>query len=142
MPEWSSSPTAPAGKPSASSGCSPTIRHGRLTLESGRRTTRQHRAPEAWLAKVEAEGHAGRGGETLSAEVQLEEFLMMGLRLNEGIPEAAFEASFGRPLADLLSSDRLAALATEGLLERKDGRLRASEEGLARLNALLAHLLA
>ncbi len=116
--------------------------HGRLTLEGGRQTTRQHRAPEAWLAKVEAEGHAGRGGETLSAEVQLEEFLMMGLRLNEGIPEAAFVKIFGRPSEGLLPGPRLAALESEGLLEPKSGRLRATEEGLTRLNALLAYLLA
>jgi oxygen-independent coproporphyrinogen-3 oxidase len=34
--------------------------HGRLTLGDGRRATRQHRAPEAWLGAVEAQGHATR----------------------------------------------------------------------------------
>ncbi len=46
--------------------------------------TRQHRAPEAWLAAVETSGHATRGREALSAEMRLAELVMMGLRLNEG----------------------------------------------------------
>ena len=51
--------------------------HGRLT-EGGRRfATRQHRAPEAWLAEVEANGHATRERRALTPLERQEELVGM-----------------------------------------------------------------
>jgi len=111
--------------------------HGRLTLEGTKWALRQHRAPEAWLTAVEAEGHATRTREALGQRAQLEEALLMGLRLAEGVPLARLG-----PAAAGLEADRLERLAAEGLLDLAGGRLRATAAGRERLDALLGYLLA
>ncbi|MEO0392978.1 MAG: radical SAM family heme chaperone HemW, partial [Pseudomonadota bacterium] len=60
--------------------------HGRLTLADGRRVgTKTHRAPEIWLERVEKMGHASKPFEVIAPEEQVAEYLMMGLRLVDGI---------------------------------------------------------
>ena len=49
--------------------------------------------PETWLNLVEARGHGITGGETLTRSEETDEFLLMGLRLAEGIDLARYEDS-------------------------------------------------
>lgn len=114
--------------------------HGRLSQEGEKIATRQHRAPEAWLAAVEETGHATRGWQPLTRRQRLEEMVMMGLRLNEGLPRAAFQRELGEEPENLLEARRLTALIEEGYLRLDAKALRATEAGLLRLDALLAHL--
>lgn len=95
------------------------------------------RQPEAWLAKVEANGKGFNELERLDTEAQADEFLLMGLRLREGIDPARFERLAGRRLDE----ERIARLIGQGLLTRRgDGRLVASDEGAVVLDALIADL--
>ena len=103
--------------------------------------TRQHRAPEAWLDAVERHGHATRARDAVPMEARLEELLMMGLRLTEGVARAAFRRETGRAVEDLLDPAKLAALIDGGFLELDDAGLRATAEGRLRLDALLGRLL-
>ena len=115
--------------------------HGRVTLGGQKWATRRHRAPEAWLKTVEAEGHATRQRQALSPRERLEEMLMMGLRLEEGVSRAAFRRELdGEPEA-LLNPRALAALEESGFLTLDGECLRASAEGRQRLDPLLARLL-
>ncbi len=116
--------------------------HGRLILAGEKWATRQHRAPEAWLAAVEAEGHATRGRTRLSAEERLSELVMMGLRLTEGISRSAFRRETGGEPEDLLDGRRLAASVEAGYLEVDSRGIRATLAGRQRLNALCGYLLA
>lgn len=115
--------------------------HGRLTLGGTKRATRQHRAPESWLANVEAHGHATRQDAALPGDDRLGELVMMGLRLNDGIARAAFRRERDDEPEALLSDLRLAALAEAGYIVLDDEGLRATDAGRRRLNALLAYLL-
>ena len=111
--------------------------HGRLVLPQGRTGTLTEKAPEGWLARVEREGHGITGTEGLSPEDQGDEFLMMGLRLSEGIDPARYAALKGRPL----DAKRLDALVTDGLVARRpDGRIAATARGAPVLNAVVAEL--
>lgn len=111
--------------------------HGRLVLPQGRTGTLTEKAPEGWLTRVEREGHGIVETETLSAEDQGDEFLMMGLRLAEGIDPARYAALKGRPL----DAGRLDALVTDGLVARRpDGRIAATARGAPVLNAVVAEL--
>ena len=113
--------------------------HGRLVLPEGRTGTLTEKAPEAWLARVEGEGHGIVETEALSAEDQGDEFLMMGLRLAEGIDPARYAALKGRPL----DTGRLAALTADGLVARRDdGRIGVTPRGAPVLNAVVAELAA
>lgn len=115
--------------------------HGRLTFKRTRTATRQHRAPEAWLAMVERAGHATRQEETLSRDDSFSEFLMMGLRLSAGIPRNAFRRKFDQALEACFPATRLETLQDEELIILDEEGLRASEDGMLRLNAVISYLL-
>ena len=95
------------------------------------------RQPEAWLAKVEANGQGFKEFERLDGEQQADEVLLMGLRLREGIDPARYEALSGRALDE----GRIAGLIAQGLLRQDgDGRLMASSDGFIVLDAVIADL--
>jgi oxygen-independent coproporphyrinogen-3 oxidase len=116
--------------------------HGRLTLADTKYATRQHRAPEAWLAAVEEKGHATRQRDAVAPEARREEMLMMGLRLVEGVSAARFFSETGQALAASLDPARLAQLREGGFVVLDEAGLRATAAGRQRLNAVLAQLLA
>lgn len=121
--------------------------HGRLTLASPSGRIAPNRialsAPEdpmAWLAQVEAGGHAGAEAETLTSRAWLTELLLMGLRLSEGLPRACFHDSFGAGPEALLPAAALDKLCRHGFLECDTMGLRATAAGRQRLDALLTQL--
>jgi putative oxygen-independent coproporphyrinogen III oxidase len=113
--------------------------HGRLYTERGRRALSTERSPEAWLDYVERDGHGIVSDETLSHESEADEFLLMGLRLKEGIDLKRVAILRGRGL----DARRIESLAGEGLVETTaDGRLRVTREGFPVLDAIVADLAA
>ena len=116
--------------------------HGRLSFGAAKIATRQRRLPEAWLRAAEADGHATDGHSELSAAERLEEMLLLGLRLNEGVAPAAIAAETGRALGDWIDGRTMSRLIEGGFLELDDDRLRATPAGRLRLDAVLSALLA
>ncbi len=113
--------------------------HGRILTASGRRAQSTERHPEMWLTVVEGEGHGLVSDEGLSAEEQGDEFLLMGLRLGEGVDPTRFAALAGRPL----DRGRIDSLIEDGLVERSsEGRLRVTREGFPVLDMVVADLAA
>jgi oxygen-independent coproporphyrinogen-3 oxidase len=112
--------------------------HSRITTGSAKRALSTIKSPEAWLARVEAHGHGIISDEALSAEDAAEEYLLMGLRLAEGIDLARFAAIGG----SALDEDRLDALESDGLITRSDSRLVATAQGRLVLNRLILELAA
>jgi len=113
--------------------------HGRIMAPKGRRAQATERHPEMWLTVVETDGHALIEDELLSYEEQGDEFLLMGLRLAEGIEPARFEAVAGRSL----DPARIQSLIAEGMVQMTpEGRLRVSPEGFPLLDAVVADLAA
>jgi oxygen-independent coproporphyrinogen-3 oxidase len=116
--------------------------HQRLTTEGRLLAARRHRAPEEWLARVERDGHAITGEESLSPPDRAREALLMGLRLAEGIDPARLAARSGMTLAEAVDPAMLGACLEEGYLEwTAAGWLRATDEGRMRLDAMLPVLL-
>ena len=72
--------------------------HGRVGIGAARRAQATEKHPEMWLAQVESEGHGLIENGALTREEQSDEFLLMGLRLREGIDVARYEALSGRAL--------------------------------------------
>jgi oxygen-independent coproporphyrinogen-3 oxidase len=113
--------------------------HGRIKTPKGRRAQATEQHPEMWLTVVETDGHALVEDELLSTEEQGDEFLLMGLRLTEGIEPSQFQALSGRTL----DPQRIASLIEEGMVEMTPhGWLRVSQEGLPLLDAVVADLAA
>ncbi len=116
--------------------------HGRLTLGEARVATRTARAPETWLRRVEQDGHGEEPRETVTRAERVQELLLMGLRLGEGVPWTRLRREAGAAMAGGLDAAALARLIAGGFLQDDGERLRATAAGRQRLNAVLAALLA
>jgi oxygen-independent coproporphyrinogen-3 oxidase len=113
--------------------------HGRLVVDGARRATATEKRPEAWLMRVEALGHGVTTDDALSRDEQADEFLLMGLRLTEGIDPGRYAALAGRPL----DTQRIASLVGHGFVETTpEGRLRVTRSGFPVLDAVVADLAA
>jgi putative oxygen-independent coproporphyrinogen III oxidase len=113
--------------------------HGRLDIDGKRRATAGEKRPEPWLMRVEALGHGLVTDEALTEEEMADEFLLMGLRLAEGIDPARYAALAGREL----DPERIALLRGHGFVETTaDGRLRVTRPGFPVLDAVVADLAA
>lgn len=110
--------------------------HGRLSHDRGRHATEAWRMPGEWLDRVErGSGESLRAA--LPAHEQATEFLLMGLRLSEGIDMARFERLAGAPL----DAETVRHLDEIGMIRIENGRLCATEAGRAVLNAVICELL-
>ncbi|MEK4034069.1 radical SAM family heme chaperone HemW [Methylocystis sp. IM3] len=113
--------------------------HGRIVTSRGRRAMACERHPEMWLTCVETEGHGLVEDELLNAEQEGDEFLLMGLRLREGIDPQRYFLLTGKKL----SQSRISELVGDGLVElTRENRLRVSSEGFPVLDAVVADLAA
>jgi oxygen-independent coproporphyrinogen-3 oxidase len=114
--------------------------HGRIMTPKGaRRAQATEPHPEMWLTVVETEGSGLVEDESLSLEAQGDEFLLMGLRLSEGIDPARFQALTGKRF----EASRVADLVAHGMVEyTRQGRIRVTSEGFPVLDAVVADLAA
>src|SRR4029079_5154244 len=74
--------------------------HSRITRDGAKRAMSAIKSPEAWLTQVDAAGHGLASEESLSAADCAEEYLLMGLRLSEGIDLARLAAIGGSALEE------------------------------------------
>jgi oxygen-independent coproporphyrinogen-3 oxidase len=115
--------------------------HGRLTSGTDKRATRQAKAPETWLAQIEAGGDGMAETSALDRTDRLTELTMMGLRLEAGIPRARFRRELDAEPEALFDRATLGWLIEGGLLTLDASALRATDAGRQRLNAVLVKLL-
>jgi oxygen-independent coproporphyrinogen-3 oxidase len=113
--------------------------HGRLVTGNARLATSTEKHPESWLERVERDGHGVIDEEVLTSEAEGDEFLLMGLRLKEGIDPRRFTKFTGRTL----NEKRIRTLEEHGLIVRRaDSRLTVTREGFPVLNSVIAELAA
>jgi len=113
--------------------------HGRLMINNQRHATAAERLPFEWQKRVAARGHGLVTDDVLTWEEQGDEFLVMGLRLKEGISPARFTAISGRQISPV----QIDALKGYGFLETlPNGNLRVTEKGFPVLDAVVADLAA
>ena len=113
--------------------------HGRLNIGPHRYATETEKRPESWLMRVEARGSGITNDEPLTPGECADEYLLMGLRLAEGIELKRYVALCGREI----DPQRVAVLHEEGAVETtSDGRLRVTQSGFPVLDAVVADLAA
>lgn len=113
--------------------------HGRLTIDGRRVATETEKRPEAWLMRVETNRTGVTVSEKLTAGETADEYLLMGLRLAEGIDLDRYNTLSGRTL----DPKRISILRDEGAVETTaDGRLRVTQSGFPLLDAVVADLAA
>ena len=110
--------------------------HGRLTLNNMRHATQTPRAPGAWLDQVARLGHGETEREIVPPEEQALEYLMMCLRLSEGLEIERYQNLAGKSLPQ----DKISDLIEHGLMGRNETHLWATTTGRPVLNGLLRSL--
>jgi oxygen-independent coproporphyrinogen-3 oxidase len=110
--------------------------HGRLTLDGIRWATTAPKAPGEWLRRVEAHGLGETPREIVSPAEQGTEYVLMGLRLADGIDLARYALITGSPLGP----DAISRLVNLGMIEVENLSLRATPRGRVLLNAVIADL--
>ncbi|WP_246175801.1 radical SAM family heme chaperone HemW [Roseovarius bejariae] len=110
--------------------------HGRVTLNGQRYATEAWSNPDRWLRAV-AEGDGEKRNEAILPTDQAGEYLMMGLRVREGIDPDRYAKLAGKPLPQ----DRLYYLQDLGLIETNANAIRATQKGRIVLNSVLVELI-
>jgi len=112
--------------------------HARISEGGTKRALSMLKSPEDWLAQVKTAGHGLSSEEPLSAQEVADEYLLMALRLAEGMDLARFTALSGHAIDET----HLAALAGDGLVARNGERLMATRSGRLVLERLILELAA
>ncbi len=110
--------------------------HGRITIDGQKWATETFLSPNAWLTSVET-GSGEKTRAALKPQDQANEYLMMGLRVFEGLNIDRFNALSETPLSTKVIDD----LISYGMVARCDNRLIATKDGRAVLNAVIRELL-
>lgn len=109
--------------------------HGRVTLDGQKYATETYRNPAEWLSKVKG-GSGEKPRESLPSKDQANEYLMMGLRVKEGIDLDRIEALGGETLS-VPARNHLKEL---GMIEEIGSRLVVTKQGFNVLNAIISEL--
>ncbi len=113
--------------------------HSRLLIGNVRHAISNERLPHIWHNKVSNIGHGIVVNDRLTSEEEADEFLLMGLRLSEGIDPKKFEQFSSRPL----DKNKINDLLGYGYIEYLDnGNLRVTNSGFSVLDAVVADLAA
>ena len=110
--------------------------HGRVTIAGHRYTTYATAAPGAWLQDVRKLSSGEKEAEVLTDDQQRSEFLLMGLRLTEGVDLRRL-----RVLEDPDLLERIDQLQADGFVTRVADNLSVTQKGRPVLNAVLRQLL-
>ena len=110
--------------------------HGRLTIGGARNATICYSNPKRWLDAVEAQSPE-QSRENLTLEDEATEFLLMGLRLRDGIDVERYDGLAGKPL----EARSLTHLTDIGMITSKNSNLTVTDQGFRVLNSVIAELL-
>jgi oxygen-independent coproporphyrinogen-3 oxidase len=78
--------------------------------------------------------------EVVDRKAQIEEFMFLGLRMNEGIARADFERNFGVPI-EAVYLETIKKLRSQGLLQMAEGRITLTDRGMDLANYVMSKFL-
>ena len=112
--------------------------HGRLWQSGTRFASVAALKPSDYIQAVNETGSGRAEWAPLAREDIADEYVLMGLRIRDGLSLSHYQTLAGHALAE----DRIEALVAQGLLVKDGDRLAASPKGRLVLDALTRHLLA
>ena len=111
--------------------------HGRLLVDNVRYATATQKQPEKWLEQVTKSGSGLITNDKLTWEEESDEYLLMGLRLREGIALDRYHQLSGRQL----DQKQIRELSNIGFVKiLANGNLRVTDKGWPVLDAVVADL--
>jgi oxygen-independent coproporphyrinogen-3 oxidase len=114
---------------------------GASGIDGIKTATAQARLPETWLSLVQTQGHGTATFTPLAVETQVEELIILGLRVHTGISHATFARVAGKTMQAYFSAETLEKLTQQGLLAIDAAGFRATAAGLLVLNYVEEQLL-
>mgnify|MGYP001168140220 FL=1 len=116
--------------------------HGRVS-DSGYKSA-YHRIsnPEKWLLQTEKTGTGLQKKNKLTPQEILQEMVLMGLRLTEGLDLAEVKKQTGNPIENWVNPETLMLLVEKDFLVFTENKLQATQEGFLRLDSITSKLLA
>ena len=111
--------------------------HGRVTMGNMRQATIAHLTPTTYARAVTETGSGIDSLEALTGQDWAAEYLLMGLRIDEGISIDRYRDLSGEGL----NSDEIITLSRDGYLSQSNDRLHATAQGRLVLNAVTERLL-
>lgn len=118
--------------------------HSRIYLseEENRSAITMISEPISWLKKVEEAGAGIQRLEKISKEELVEELILMGLRLPQGISDQIFQTHFGKNLEQIFDFKKLQVLADQGLIEIGAGEIKIPNRSRLLTNAIISKVCA
>ncbi len=110
--------------------------HSRLAAGENRRAIIAEKHPETWRDLVAQHGNGIIADIAVPPPDQASEYLLMGMRIVEGISLDRYAALAGREI----DSSKIAGMKSMGLIKREGQMLRATADGRKLLNAVIAEL--
>ncbi len=110
--------------------------HARIVDGENRRAIVMEKYPETWRSKVNDRGNGIAEDALVEPRDQASEYLIMGLRIVEGIDLERYERLNGRAM----DAGKIAGLTSLGLIRRQGSRLMATRQGRRLLNSLITEL--
>ena len=92
--------------------------------------------PETWRKLVKEKGHGIVEDTRVLPVDQASEYLIMGLRVSDGIDLMRYESLKGQPM----DPTKIAGLKSLGLIKREGPRLMATTQGRRLLNVVISEL--
>lgn len=116
--------------------------HSRVFLDEdkNRSAIMMTHEPMSWLDKVEKQNVGIQTINKISQKELLEELILMGLRLKDGIFNEVFQQFFGRNLQEIFDFSKLQPLENEGLIKIGGDNIKISDKGRILSNAIIAKI--
>lgn len=115
--------------------------HGRITMEGRKTAMMMTSMPENWLKSVAENHHGIQTKMPLNDDEVIDEIIMMGLRIREGISQKRFQGITGKRIEDIISQKKINKFTQNQLVEFSPEYLRCTQEGMLLVNSIAAELL-
>lgn len=115
--------------------------HSRLHNNKGTMALMMWHKPDKWLNTVTNKGAGLQTEQVLSKCELIEEIIMMGLRVKEGVDFGNFQSKTGEPLLNILDHNNINLYHQLGLLELTGGHIRLTDKGLMLHSYLVPRLI-
>ena len=111
--------------------------HSRINIGGVRNSIQMISLPEKWLEKVEKKGAGIQKQDKINKEEYFEEFLLMGLRLKNGLRNADFLFNFGKNISDLIEINKLQTLIDQNMLLCDKNQIKITQKGKLLTNSII-----
>lgn len=117
--------------------------HSRIYLDDSknRQAIMMTHEPIAWLKKVEEQNNGIQKMTDISQEELLEELVMMGLRLKDGMNNQIFQQHFGKDFIDIFDIEKLEKMRQNNLIELGHDSIKINNEFRLLTNAIIPKVL-